>query len=385
MEGGVRKRGNNWYYYFEAGKIDGKRKKIERKGGSTKKEALESLRNALNEFNNTGSFLDETNMSVSDYLDYWFNEYVMVNCKFNTQQFYKQCIDNHIKPYLGIYKLKQITTASLQEFINYKFRNGASKSTLKSYLGIITKSFRMSVYPYKLLKMDPSEHVKMPKFDNIKREEFKTLSIEDYNKIIERFPFGSSFYIPLQIAFNTGMRAAEVCGLTWDCVDLINKKITVEKILIYKNKGIYDLGTPKTPSSYRTITIGDTLVDILKKNNEWQEKNKNEYGEYYINNNFVCRKENGENVTINSLKYLSRIVNLELGIDFNFHALRHTHATMLLEANANIKDIQCRLGHSRLSTTMDTYSHVTKKMSDNTVDIFENILKDGDNKIDAKQ
>lgn len=382
MEGGVRKRGSSWYYYFEAGKVDGKRKKIERKGGSTKKEAQAALRDALNEFNNTGSFLDETTMSVSDYLDYWYKEYVMVNCKFNTQDFYRQCIDKHIKPYFGMYKLKQVTTASIQEFINYKFRNGASKSTLKSYLGIISKSFRMSVYPYNLLKIDPSEHVKMPKYDNIKREDFKTLSIKDYNRIIERFPFGSSFYVPLQIAFNTGMRAAEVCGLTWDCIDLNNKTITVEKILVYKGKGFYDLGTPKTPSSYRTISIGDTLVDVLKKNKEWQGNNKSEYKEHYINSDFVCTKENGESITTNSLKYLSRVVNLELGIDFNFHALRHTHATMLLESNANIKDIQRRLGHSRLSTTMDTYSHVTKRMSDNTVDIFENILKGTNNKED---
>lgn len=374
MEGGVRKRGNSWYYYFEAGKVDGKRKKIERKGGSTKKEALESLRNALNEFNNTGSYLDESNISVSDYLDYWYKEYVMVNCKFNTQEYYKQCIKNHIKPYFGVYKLKQITTKSLQEFINYKFINGAAKHTLKNYLGILTKSFSMAVYPYKLLKIDPSVHVKMPKYDNIKREEFKILSIEDYNRIIERFPVGSSFYIPLQIAFHTGMRSAEVCGLTWDCIDLDNKKIEVEKILVYKGKGISDLGTPKTPSSYRTISIGDTLIDILKKHKEWQEKNIKDYGKYYNHSNFVCTKENGENITTNSIKYLSRIVNLELGIDFNFHALRHTHATMLLEAKANIKDIQRRLGHSRLSTTMDIYSHVTKQMKDDTVDIFEKII-----------
>nr|WP_312888398.1 tyrosine-type recombinase/integrase [Clostridium bowmanii] len=53
---------------------------------------------------------------------------------------------------------------------------------------------------------------------------------------------------------------------------------------------------------------------------------------------------------------------------------RHTHATMLLEAGANIKDIQTRLGHSKLSTTMDTYSHVTTKIKNDSVNIFENII-----------
>ncbi|WP_330369325.1 tyrosine-type recombinase/integrase [Metaclostridioides mangenotii] len=62
-------------------------------------------------------------------------------------------------------------------------------------------------------------------------------------------------------------------------------------------------------------------------------------------------------------------------IKFDFHSLRHTHATMLLESGANIKDIQKRLGHSKLSTTMDTYSHVTDKMESVTVNILESIIK----------
>ena len=85
--------------------------------------------------------------------------------------------------------------------------------------------------------------------------------------------------------------------------------------------------------------------------------------------------ENGELVTTDSLKYLSRVVNYELKINFSFHSLRYTHATMLLESGANIKDIQERLGHSKLATTMDTYSHVTDRMKHDTVDIFESIIK----------
>jgi integrase len=98
------------------------------------------------------------------------------------------------------------------------------------------------------------------------------------------------------------------------------------------------------------------------------------YGKYYKVCDFVCTKENGENITTDTLKYLSRIVNYELGINFNFHSLRHNHATMLLEAGANIKNIQKRLGHSRLATTMDTYSHVTEKMKNDTVNIFESLV-----------
>jgi ATP-dependent helicase/nuclease subunit A len=219
------------------------------------------------------------------------------------------------------------------------------------------------------------QYVSMPKYNDPKKDkdDLKVISLECFSKIINRFPQGSSFYVPLQIAFNTGMRAAEVCGLTWDCVDLNSKTITVEKILLKQGKE-WVFGTPKTQSSNRTILIGNTLAAILKHHKKFQMENKLKYEQYYTDSNFVCTKENGELVTTDSLKYLSRIVNYELQIPFNFHSLRHTHATMLLESGGNIKEIQHRLGHSKLATTMDTYSHITNKLRQESVDILESIM-----------
>jgi len=375
MKGSVRKRGKTWSYYFDLGIVEGKRKKKEKGGFRTKAEAEKALRNAIKEYENTGSVIDESNISVSDYFDYWFKEYVLINCKYNTQQNYRRVLNKHIKPALGLYKLKSLTPAKLQEFLNSKYKNGYTKNSVANFYGVLSGALKLAVYPYKYLKENPMTYVTMPKYDNIHKNSanMKIITLEQFNKIINRFPEGSSFYIPLQIAFNTGMRAAEVCGLTWDCVNLNKKTISVEKIIIYKEKK-WVFGTPKTQSSNRTIMIGNTLCSILKKHKVRQKSNKLKYGEYYTNNNFVCTKENGELVTTNSLKYLSRVVNYELRINFNFHSLRHTHATMLLEAGANIKDIQTRLGHSKISTTMDTYSHVTNKMKKDSINIFENIL-----------
>lgn len=376
MKGGTRKRGDTWSYYFDMGKVDGKRKRKEKGGFRTKKEAEDALTKALNEFNNCGSVIDESNISVADYFDYWYKEYALVNLKYNTQNRYRNIIDNHIKPTFGAYKLKSLTPSALQEFLNKKSMNGFAKNSIKNFYGVLSGGLKAAVYPYQYIKNNPMQYVKMPRFDTTPndKDDLKIITLEQFNTILERFPQGSSFYIPLQVGFNTGMRAAEVCGLTWECVDLDNKTIKVEKILIGKGKGVWEFGTPKTKSSNRIITIGDSLVKILKHNQIWQKQNQLKYGKYYKKSSFVCTKENGENITTDSLKYLSRVVNYELGINFHFHSLRHTHATMLLEAGANIKDIQARLGHSNLSTTMDTYSHVTKKMKDNTVNILENII-----------
>lgn len=380
MQGGVRKRGEMWYYYFEAGKVDGKRKRIERKGGRTKKEALEALRKALEEFEKAGSVVRDSNMSVADYFDYWYKEYVLVNCKYNTQQSYKIIIDKHIKPALGIYKLKSLGPDVLQEFLNKKYLSGFTKSSVSNFFGVLSGALKMAVYPYKMIRESPVKYVKMPKYQNQSKkknkEDLKIIRLKDFQRIIERFPEGSTFYIPLQIAFHTGMRAAEVCGLTWDCVDLENSTITVEKILVYQGKSDFAFGTPKTESSNRTILIGKTLAGILKRHRTKQMENKLRYGKHYRKSTFVCTRENGETVTTNTLKYLSRVINYELGINFNFHSLRHTHATMLLEGGAEMKDIQERLGHSELATTMDIYTHVTKKVKQNTVDIYERLINE---------
>ncbi|WP_125573017.1 tyrosine-type recombinase/integrase [Levilactobacillus huananensis] len=74
------------------------------------------------------------------------------------------------------------------------------------------------------------------------------------------------------------------------------------------------------------------------------------------------------------MKYHADKIQKELGLPFDFHSFRHTHATMLIENDTNIKKIQACLGHSRISTTLDTYSHITKKMSTETVDIFEKMM-----------
>lgn len=132
----------------------------------------------------------------------------------------------------------------------------------------------------------------------------------------------------------------------------------------------------KTVSSERQIMLGASIVNILKKHCIWLKKNKLKYGIYYIESNHVCVKECGSIITPSVIKYNTRKLQEKIGVDFNFHSLRHTHATILMENGAKVKDIQARLGHSRSSITIDTYSHLTQKMQDETIDIFEQAMRD---------
>jgi len=401
MEGHVRKRGTKWYYSFEASNVDGKRKRIERVGGRTKKEAEAALRVALQEYNNAGLHFEPTEISVSDYLDYWFKNYVKVNCKYNTQSGYEIIIRNHIKPTFGIYKLKSLTPAMLQEFVNSKYLTGISKNHLTNIITVLSGSLKYAVHPCKFIKESPMAYVKYPKYEHSKTEiNHKVITNDEFKTIIERFPLGTTYYIPIMIGYYTGCRIGEVMALTWDDIDLDKGTIDIIKI-VYKRKSNWYFGSTKTESSVRKIKIGKTLIDALRQQRKWQMENRLKYGQHYIQQyeaeemngkeslrricslplsikpgvmeqlQMVCTKEDGSMVTPDTFKYASRVIHYSLGILFNFHSLRHTHATTLIENGANIKDVQSRLGHSKIETTLDTYTHATEKMAEQSVDIFE--------------
>ena len=100
----------NWQYRFEAAKVDGKRNSISKAGFKTKKEAEIAGTKALAEYNNAGLKFEPTEISVSDYMDYWLKNYCAMNVADSTMTAYKNIVKNHIKPRIGHYKLKAITT-----------------------------------------------------------------------------------------------------------------------------------------------------------------------------------------------------------------------------------------------------------------------------------
>ncbi len=85
----------------------------------------------------------------------------------------------------------------------------------------------------------------------------------------------------------------------------------------------------------------------------------------------ICIAKNGEYTSTDSFKYCARVIHKELLLAFDYHSLRHTHATLLIESGANIKDVQTRLGHTNIQTTLQTYVHDTEAMSTQSVELFE--------------
>lgn len=147
MQGGVRKRGSTWSYYFDLGKVDGKRKKKEKGGFRTKKEAEAALAAAMNEYNNAGTVFEPSEITVSDYLDQWYELSCKLNLKYNTQVAYLRIIEGHIKPKFGSYKLKAINATVLQEYANNLKMNGYSKSHIVGILTVFQSALDYAIEP----------------------------------------------------------------------------------------------------------------------------------------------------------------------------------------------------------------------------------------------
>lgn len=417
MTGGTRKRGSTWSYYFDLGRVDGKRQKKEKGGFKTKKEAEAALAKAINDYNNTGAVFEPTEITVADYLDQWYELYCKLNLKYNTQVGYLRIIEGHLKPRFGEYRLKAISSALLQEYANDLKMNGLSKSHMVGILSIFGAALDYAVEPMHYLIANPMRYVKYPKVEKKPRERI-ILTLEEWERIIERFPASSRYHIPLMIGFYTGLRISEAFALTWDDIDFDKREITVNKQVVKRNfgsdvrkvvekkgkkelKSSWYFTTPKTSTSVRTVKFGETLYQALMAEYNAQTKNELEYDEYYIIHvlkkevdekgddmfriipvqkclnsvlprvRMVCISGNGEYTSTDSFKYCARIIHKELLLAFDYHSLRHTHATLLIESGANVKDVQTRLGHSNIQTTLQTYVHDTEVMASRSVELFE--------------
>lgn len=373
MQGSVRKRGNTWSYRIDLGIVDGNRMQKEKGGFKKKPEAQSALRKAIDELENTGGVFEPTTISFSDYLNYFIENYIEINLRENSQRARKHIIKNHIRPTFGKYKIMQITSQSLQNFITKK-----SKEYSKNYTSMIhatlSIAFKMAE-EWEFIRVNPMAKVKVPKRDDREmNKKVKTLNHSDIDQI-RKIVKDTHHYIPFMIALHTGMRSGEVAALQWSDFDEINKTITIDKRLDFRaTTKEWEFLPVKTSSSNRTIVIGDELISTLKSQRTIQKENKLRYGEYYTSNDFICTKENGDPVTTKTISRMSKMVK-RYDIDFNFHMLRHTHATMLLEAGVNPKVVQERLGHSTVSITLDTYSHITTEFQKIAVSEFEKYLQ----------
>lgn len=207
--------------------------------------------------------------------------------------------------------------------------------------------------------------------------------VELFMNFIKNDEIFSVHYNMFEVLFNLGVRVGEICGLTWNCVDMEHSVLTIDKSLNRYRKKEYGftnaLGSTKSKNSKRTITFNKVVAKALDRQRKYQAESKmiaqsipivDNYGRKLgETSDFVFTQVNGNVWNEPSIvKLLHRIVKKQnedvTGTDkqmlryFTPHQIRHTYTTLAYEAGADEKGIAMRLGHSSEKITKDTYMHL---------------------------
>ncbi|MBR1806267.1 MAG: tyrosine-type recombinase/integrase [Selenomonadaceae bacterium] len=388
----TRKRGKTFSYIFEAGKVDGKRKVVEKGGFATKAEAYKAGVAAYNDFLHGNIGITSEKITLKDFMTAWLENVVSTNVKPTSLQTYQSRFQSQILPHLGDVKIQDLTPAMIDNWMRKLLQDGLAKNTLSAIHALIHNALDYAVYPAQLISSNPVAYIKVPK--NAPRNVIKRTIItpEQFNALLEKYPFGSPFYIPLLLLYHTGMRLGEILGLSWSDIDFPTRRINLHQQIAYTVKHGYSFTTLKTESSKRYIVVDDFLLGELKRWQAQQRENEQHFGDSYV---YVYREADGhierkskglpapdgEKVSLvctgRNGKIIRRgaLAEILVAEGLNAHSFRHTHATQLIENGATANGVAGRLGHANAAITQNLYIHNTAKLQEETYAIFDKNLQ----------
>lgn len=346
--------------------------------GATQKEVKEKL-NKKKESWDKGKQKDT--YTLKEWMLYFLENYKKNELKESTYSTYMTMYRKHIKDSeIGKVKIDKLTTNQLQKYYNKKIDEGYNAKTVK-HMHVLINSALEKGMQLKFINENVGRLVVMPKK---KIYEAKVLSAVEVNKIVKEAK-EEELYPIIVLTIYTGMRKGEVMALKWENVDFENKELTIKGSLCrvmgeMDNKGKthyeYKILEPKTEKSKRTIPLMDRAVEALSLQKQRQDKMKEKYKMVYNDEGFVFARYDGKYLEQREFMNSYHDFLKKYGVsDIRFHDLRHTFASLLLEAGESPKVIQELLGHSTITTTMDIYAHITKKGKENAVQNLEKIIQ----------
>ncbi|TYQ18276.1 UNVERIFIED_CONTAM: site-specific recombinase XerD [Acetivibrio alkalicellulosi] len=364
----VKRKDGRWMGSITTGRdITGKQK---RKSvyGKTKKEVQEKLNKISMEVYQE-SYIEPSTITLYTWLENWLKNYKAISLKPATYDLYETLIETVIKQEIGHIKLKDIKPIHIQAFYNKLFDDGKgyATSTIQKVNNILNPAFKIAI-KNELIRINPVDSVEMPKH---KERQVRALTMEEQIIFLEAAK-NNWYYSAFVIALDTGLRCGELLALEWDDIDLKNSEIKVYKnIVAVKDRDckeskqkIVVQTSPKTAKSVRTIPLTQRATSTLKELKLKQQS---------LSNIVVCTK-NGTHVFPKNLRRTFQCILKNANIEkLGLHVLRHTYATRLFEAGANPKTVSELLGHTNVSITLDTYTHVLPHQKKETVKLLDTL------------
>lgn len=356
--------------YLGVDRITGKKARTS-VSGRTKKELKNNIKLAKYDFQANGETLSKKVQvkTFKDLTDMWLVNYKLT-LKPQSYNSTVSMLNKHILPYFGKMKLDKITSSDVQTFIN-----SLSKKTINyvNARSIISRILQHGVL-LQLIQHNPARDVVLPRKQKKGSDKVKFIEKDDLKKFLDYIEkdklrnYKTNFnYVLYKLLLATGLRIGEACALEWSDIDLINGTINIDKTY---SKSIRRLSTTKSKSGTRLISIDQATVNMLKLYQVRQRQLFHEVGGKAPKVVFATPTRKYQNTAIRQDALDRRLK--EIGCPrFTFHAFRHTHASILLNAGISYKELQYRLGHATLAMTMDIYSHLSKDKEKEAVSYYE--------------
>ncbi|WP_367341794.1 tyrosine-type recombinase/integrase [Limosilactobacillus sp.] len=362
-------KGQRWYVKYS--KPNGKQSS--KRGFKTKSAAQKWLRTYMVDIDHYGN---AENMTITFAIVYkkWLPAYaesVVDTTAHKTKQIFK----NHILPALGSYPVADISVPLLQRLVNHW-----DKILVKNDCALYTNLVLRRAVQLGYIHTNPMNSVIQPKkkarpainnyFNQQEFKEFLTHIKADYQ------PDNPRAFMMLWLAAATGMRRGEILALEWNCVDFKHNVIQIKRSLKRATKSY--IGSPKNKSSVRKIAVDETTMNYLHRWKHQQHKLMIyfNFDTYKIKNQLVFStyRKNKPMPEAAADKYINHITKKYGMKHVTFHGLRHTHATLLVEHNTNVKTVSERLGHSSMETTLRVYVNMDKQPNHKVANTFENLM-----------
>jgi integrase len=283
---------------------------------------------------------------VAGFLARWL-EGVKMDRTPNTHACYERAIRLHVNPRIGGIRLQQLEPMNVQALYATMAKEGASARLRQLVHAVLHKALKMAVN-WRLIRFNATDAVDRP---TVGKKAMNAPTPEQMHAIMNAAA-SHRLYALFVLAVSTGMRQGELFGLAWDDFDLDAGTVFVQRSL-EEIQGKFRLKEPKSAAGRRRIELPAVAVQAMR------EHRKRMLAEGHIGGPVFCDCDGGYLRKSNFIRREFHPLLAAAGLPhFRFHDLRHGHATMMLALGANPKVVQERLGHSQITLTLDTYSHV---------------------------
>ncbi|MEM5008357.1 site-specific integrase [Priestia megaterium] len=373
------KQGQMWMFKMDTGinPQTGKRKTTTRRGFKTKKEAQVAA-NKLEQELISGTTIDNLNLTFGDVFNQWFSNHSKT-IKQSTKKSIESKFKKHILPRFGKLKINEITRPYCQQMINEISQNITSVNDIKIQANQVFKyALKMDI-----IQKNPLEHVSIPKQqkdlineDNYENERnyWKKNEVKQF-LVVTKEELSLRDHVLFHLLIYTGARKGELLALKWDDINFETGFIRLTKTLFHDN-GEFIFQTSKTKESRRLISLDTKTLSLLKKWRIEQIQANLANSNNRFKDEIVFTRDNGSPMRLAYLNdKLSSLIKKHKLHRITIHGLRHTHASLLFEAGASIKEVQERLGHSDIQMTMNIYTHVTDDLKEQTAEKFQRYIE----------